>query len=202
MEQHSNENYYENVRTDEFKYYDSAVSKVLDNPFYVNTIDSKTNNYICEPYSEEEDEANRLINFLVNKYNLPEKWIELYENKRPSIEIQLGHFTLYSLREIKNISESYEKYQNEYIDLGVTYEGMGHVCVLSWHKILKKCFYRHDGGGNGWEVEDNFNYNIRYYNKTYTNSFSNAEKKGLCIEKITDTFDFEYFLDNVPEFEC
>ena len=81
----------------------------------------------------------------------------------PNREFNYGIFTFFSLSEVKKRNTYFiENKQYDICDLAVSYYGMGHVVVLSWDTNNSCYFMRVDGGPNGYEREDNFNFIAKF----------------------------------------
>ena len=67
-------------------------------------------------------------------------------------EITFKEFTLFS---IQNIIQRFEKSKYlgiiNFLDIGLKYLGMGHICVLTLDLNKQMCFLRYDGGSNGYD---------------------------------------------------
>ena len=67
-------------------------------------------------------------------------------------EISFKEFTLFS---IQNLIQRFEKRKSldiiHFLDIGLKYLGMGHVCVLTLDLNKQMCFLRYDGGSNGYD---------------------------------------------------
>lgn len=137
---------------------------------------------------------------LVSFYEFPNELTDMYNGLKMSIEIKIENAILFSLNKMFDLMKMCRSYgQNEFIDIGCSYMGMGHIQLLSWHKLLHKFFIRNDGGSNGYEREDNFKYYIMHYNGEYDGSayeirdgkFVSVTKKmkGFCVSAIENTYD-------------
>ncbi len=182
------------------EYYDASNFGVLDNPFF-SSCGQQSNNYLIEKNTPDKQYTNDNMQWLVYNYSVPIKFIEMYEKLKSTTEIKIGDFTLFALEKIKKIAENYQSYnQTDYIDIGVTYAGMGHVQLLSWHWGINKCFYRYDGGSNGYEREHYFRYHIEncklvYDTPIHEDATLNIKKTGFCIGDINERFDFDEFVN-------
>ncbi len=67
-------------------------------------------------------------------------------------EMQIYDYTFFSLENIMSKSNNY----NNFIDVALKYQGMGHVKVLAMCKNTSKFFIRDDGGSNSYERQNNF----------------------------------------------
>lgn len=67
--------------------------------------------------------------------------------------------TFLSLQEIETRYKVYCKHgQTDILDLAVTYHGMGHVNILTYSISEQTCFFRMDGGSNGYTRNDHWTY--------------------------------------------
>ena len=70
------------------------------------------------------------------------------------------------MNKIKSLYENYKKEgQLRAVDFAMIYAGMGHVVVASYDPISDKIYYRHSGGANGYEQDDNYKFAIKYIPK-------------------------------------
>ena len=114
----------------------------------------------------------------------------LYCNLKTDQESNISGLTFLKLKEIENRFENY----NNFFDIGVIYAGMGHVIVLSFVPSIKKLFFRYDGGSNGYEREDNYNYYHNYDPLEEKNIENDRYGFGLTIHKL---FVFDKILDDL-----
>ena len=78
-----------------------------------------------------------------------------------SSEIYLKAWTFFSIDKALELYEDYcKKGQTKVFDIGYEYMGMGHVRVISCDLDTHLLFFRPDGGSNGYDRDDNFNYLI------------------------------------------
>ena len=94
----------------------------------------------------------------------------------PDREIYINEWTLLSVNEvIKQYKEYCKEGQQNVINLGYRYLGMGHVEVLSCNLYNHLLFLRRDGGSNGYDREANhkeiINFNYRNYEYFYFNQW-------------------------------
>jgi hypothetical protein len=93
------------------------------------------------------------------------------------LEIYLGEWTFFSIDKAIEIYDGYCKNgQIKVFDIGYKYMGMGHILVVSCDLDTNLLFFRPDGGSNGYDREDNFNYLIKNGTSPYKNKqifFSN-----------------------------
>ena len=69
---------------------------------------------------------------------------------------------------------------------------MGHVIVLSYHPNTSKFFMRHDGGANGYEREEHYNFYHNY------NPETDMSTKGIFFDyEINKLITFKEFI-NLP----
>ena len=105
------------------------------------------------------------------------------ENK----EYQINEFTFFTLKEIQKRMNNY----NHFFDIGLKYAGMGHIIVLSYHTKSKKYFFRHDGGANGYEREEHYNF---YYN--YNPETDMSVKEVFFDFEINKLITFKEFINH------
>ena len=108
------------------------------------------------------------VNKIFEEVPIHEKLKKIYQViGNPHVEYYYGEdWTLLSLNKIKSLYNMYlEKGQRRAVDFGMIYAGMGHVIVVSYDPVTDKIYYRHSGGANGYERDDNFNFAIKYIPK-------------------------------------
>ena len=119
----------------------------------------------------------------------------LYGNLKTNQESNISGLTFFKFTDIE---ARFENYKN-FFDIGVIYAGMGHVIVLSFVKDECKLFFRYDGGANGYEREDNYNYYHNYNPFDEKNIESDRYGFGLRVHKL---FDFSTILEDLkPKYE-
>lgn len=74
----------------------------------------------------------------------------------PNIEYYFGDWILMSLVNVQERSEVMEN--PNVVDFAIRYAGMGHVVVCSYDPRDGKIFFRRDGGSNGYERNDRWNF--------------------------------------------
>lgn len=94
-------------------------------------------------------------------------------------EICCGDLNFYKLNHIKTLAEKYNVYQNEFIDIGDIYYGMGEFIVLALHCQSGKYFFRFDGGSNPYERVDHFKCNIINFGKPEGMNFDSQKSFTL-----------------------
>jgi len=82
----------------------------------------------------------------------------IYNFIEPNKELYVCDYNFFSLDEIIKRSKNFPNF----IDIGLKYEGMGHVIVISYYIKEDRFFLRRDGGSNGWDREGNH----QFYNRT------------------------------------
>ena len=88
----------------------------------------------------------------------------------PDIEIYLGEWVIFSLKQSLEIYEDYcNNNQRNVFDIAFRYRGMGRIEALSCDLNTHLLFLREDGGSNGYERFDN-------YNKVINNGSSNYKQ--------------------------
>lgn len=128
-----------------------------------------------------------VINEIIELYNLPIEFKIIYSRANDDSEITCGDTIFLSPNKIKNKIKDYtESNQNDWIDIAIKYEGVGWYCVIAWHKILKKCFVRYDGGSNSYDRNDNYMFYIASGDFQIMSDFY---KKYL--------FDFDLIINNI-----
>ena len=107
---------------------------------------------------------NTVITKIANTLHFPPTLTRIYElldsNER---EFTYHNFTFFTINEMKRRFDIFAKDSRCVIcDLATAYLGMGHVIVLSWDKKNSVFFMRIDGGANGYEREDYWNFICNY----------------------------------------
>lgn len=137
-------------------------------------------------------------------YQIPKELTYLYlgfKDEQDSIRYQeLSFLDLKTMN--KHATTMREDGQMDYVDIGMSYAGMGHSWVLSWHKEERKYFIRMDGGSNIYDVKDNYE---RYvinkidWNTLRTKKINvNEEQKDLLME----WKDLIYILQSSESLRC
>ena len=87
---------------------------------------------------------------------------EFYTNKNLP-----ASWTVFSLDKIVNTLVPMYQSENQLraIDFAMISIGMGHIIVASVDPQTKKIYYRHDGGSNGYDRIENFNFACKYLPK-------------------------------------
>ena len=76
-----------------------------------------------------------------------------------NLEFRLHNYVFFSLTEVERRYNIFcDNDQTKICDLALTYLGMGHVKVLSFDVSSKMIYTRHDGGANGYERDDHWNF--------------------------------------------
>jgi len=109
------------------------------------------------PNQLNEDGQNTLSEIQKN-YEIPKELTYLYLGlKNREDHMIFGNFTFLGLTSINKYGkEMRQDHQEEYVDIAVSYIGMGHYWVISWHKDQRKYFIRMDGGSNTYDANDNY----------------------------------------------
>jgi len=130
------------------------------------------------------------VNDLVTTSNIPPPLARLYKIMgHPAREYYFGDWIFMSLDKIITMKNAKEKEgQMNVVDFAVLYMGMGHCIIAAMDPRDDKIFYRHDGGSNGWEREDNFK-NIVKYESNNGQKFSFKHWMNLTKMKETNPFD-------------
>lgn len=136
--------------SNEIKYNDET--NVQDAPFFM--IKSKDNIFDImgniQLIKDKENYSLMLDNSSIN-FSLDHKMF-YYIFKTADVQVIIKDFTFFSLSTINNDKDKYEYF----IDIALSYIGMGHVYVISMLKDTGKLFLRHGGGSNGYEAKFNY----------------------------------------------
>lgn len=115
---------------------------------------------------------------------------EILGDPTREIYIKNNEGKMWTFMSIHKCFEVYNKYksdnQERVFDIAHTYEGMGHISVLSCDLVTHNFFLRPDGGSNGYDRENNYkktiNYNPNDYNQFYfiqwMNQFDQKNNQG------------------------
>jgi len=183
----------------------------MENKFY--TANASENTILEYPFfdrsgtdvlTQSDSESSELLKSLTDKYNLPEKLVDLYKCVDDKTEIIYptnendSNVIFFSLKQVGEFNEKYtnEKTingkqvlgQNDWVDIGLKYCGLGNVYVFSWSKSLQKVFIRIDGGSNGYDRQYNYEFFMN----------PNEFKPNEC--KI-ELYSIEYILENLKNKE-
>lgn len=93
----------------------------------------------------------------LKEVGLPPRVAALYRAiGSPGSEYIFDHWVLLSLDFVRDQARTLRRNhdQNEVVDFAFCYAGMGHAVVCGYAPLLKKIFYRVDGGANGYEQEE------------------------------------------------
>lgn len=140
--------------------------------FYMNGYYSKENyNSIDEPFfsrfvkgQNKPPQKLKETENLLNKILLPKELVNLYRQiGNPNVEYYLEKWTIMSLTNVIKRYDIMRRYdQTRVIDFAFSYTGMGHIIVVAIDPYDGKIFYRHDGGGNGYERKLYFDFISNY----------------------------------------
>ena len=126
------------------------------------------------------------VNEILIEMPMPLFLIDFYRTiKNPNIEYYYGNWTLFSLINIKdryNIMKEIEQYR--VIDFSMLYLGLGHIIVASFDPIDNRIFFRRDGGANGFERIENWNF-IKEYKPEVESKLDFSEWINLAKGKMT-----------------
>jgi hypothetical protein len=134
------------------------------------------------------------VNKIIENINLPSELNKIYQiigscNK----EYYFNNWTLLSLNKANKIYQDLKNNnQDKIFDFAIRYVGMGHIVVASINLEDSGIIYRADGGSNGYEREENYN-----FIKSYQPKFSNKTIYDWIEEtKKIEKGPFEYSLIN------
>jgi hypothetical protein len=135
-----------------------------------------------------DEKGQNILSEIQKNYEIPREITYLYLGLKDDQDtIRNQDFTFFNLKTInKNSAGMREDGQMDYVDIAMSYAGMGHFWVFSWHKEERKYFMRLDGGSNGYEANDNYERYVR--NKIDWNTLRikkinmNEEEKDLLME--------------------
>ena len=139
-----------------------------------------------------------MLSELVNIYSLPKEISYLYLGLKDEQEsVVYKRFTFTNLETTMKQAKFYQSdKQFEFVDLGMTYAGMGHCWIVAWHKTEQKYFIRLDGGANGYDYE----YNHKKYIKTKID-WSKMEDLMMDWKQQKEFMDKEYYGEEYDKFQ-
>ena len=127
-----------------------------------------------------------LIENKLNQIELLEEIKNFYrEIGTTSQEIYINEWILLSIKNIIKISENYKKDNIHTIDFAYKYLGLGHVKVAFYDKKFNRILYRHDGGSNGYDREDNFE-KLKIYNSNTNDNIYYGFTFDTFLQEITE----------------
>lgn len=129
----------------------SNKNTTLDTPFATSDGSSKLKDYNTL------DIMTKKNTVFMSKNNIPQELINIYKKIGSDHEIKSGRYTIMCLDEL--ISKDFYK---NFIYIGHTYYGMGHIKCIGLDKNTGKLFIRMDGGSNGYDREYNHKSNLQY----------------------------------------
>ena len=137
-------------------------SRVLEHPLFQSTVSTE------EPIlvTDSEEHALTVGDYFQNNMakmglsSVPELLKSIYVViGDPDKEFSIKNYGFLSFNSFKNRINIYRKAgQNKIADLAVSYLGMGYVYVLTMNLENGRVFFRRDGGSNGWDRDDNWNW--------------------------------------------
>ena len=127
-----------------------------------------------------------LIENKLNQIELLEEIKNFYrEIGTTSQEIYINEWILLSIENIIKMSENYKKDNINTIDFAYKYLGLGHVKVAFYDKKFNRILYRHDGGSNGYDREDNFE-KLKIYNSNTNDNIYYGLTFDTFLKEITE----------------
>ena len=127
-----------------------------------------------------------LIENKLNQIELLEEIKNFYrEIGTTSQEIYINEWILLSIENIIKMSENYNKDNIHTIDFAYKYLGLGHVKVAFYDNKFNRILYRHDGGANGQDREDNFK-KLKIYNSNTNDNIYYGLTFDTFLQEITE----------------
>lgn len=152
--------------------------------------------------NHEEDE-NKVNNFKLKETNrileifngMPIQLKKIYRIiGNPHIEYYFGEWNLYSLINVqKRLNLMLQEINFNIVDFAVRNCGMGHCIICSYDPIDGKIFFRRDGGSNGYERVDNWN-----FIKSYKPECGKKHTFSLWLNKVEKEYIREVEYKNKP----
>lgn len=136
---------------------------------------------IGERMDQEMNKETKKLFQILEKFNAKEELYNFYRKIDINEVIIHNGFEFYNIREhLKIYDENSDRFEksNEF-NIGFKYIGMGHIYKLVYDKRVRKYYFRHDGGSDGWAVistDDYFVVNFNPRNKEF-------EKNMLTFEE-------------------
>jgi len=133
-------------------------SNIVEHPFFQSPPTGDT-----WKFGQLNQKGQDILSELVKTYELPKEISYLYLGLPDEHEsFVYKTFTFTNLETTMKQAKFYQKdKQFEFVDLAITYSGMGHCWVVAWHKDKQQYFLRLDGGANGYDYEYNHKKYIR-----------------------------------------
>jgi len=110
------------------------------------------------------DGSNALqeIDYILKLYNSPQQLTTFYSMIYPDERLIVKDFNFHTINEIVERYVEVRKDSTAEVTFGfeIGYKnlGMGHACVLVYDVRVNKYYFRHEGGSNGIERENVYNY--------------------------------------------
>ena len=103
----------------------------------------------------------------------------------PNIEYYFGEWILMSLKKLKDrVDLMLQEGNLSVIDFGMRYCGMGHCVICSYDSTDGKIFFRRDGGSNGYERVDNWN-----FIKSYKPEYEKKHNFSIWLNKVKNEYE-------------
>lgn len=128
-----------------------AQGNITDDCFY-----RESDNYVKIIPFKDSNEIAEVQNYCDIHKNIPLEIKLLYmyiANK--NIEASIGGLTFFNFKEFTKLQDINADKNRLFIDIAISYAGMGHLRILSYSTQHQKYFVRMDGGSNGWVVKEN-----------------------------------------------
>ena len=166
-----------------------------------NSIISNENSDVTQNVFFQNKDSNIDIDNIISNYKLNNEKKEFMENNNfpyllkniysilgdPKREFVYKHFSFFSLDNIEKRQTIYKKDgQSKFIDIGLSYQGLGWVFVLTLNISNGKLFLRIDGGSNGYDRDNNYK------------KFINIKSSDITNDKM---YTFEAFLTYIDKKE-
>jgi hypothetical protein len=171
----------------------STTSNIVEHPFFQSPQTGDT-----WKFGQLSPNAQEMLSSLITQYSLPKEISYLYLGlKDEKKSFVYKRFTFTNLETTLKQAKFYQSYQqNIFVDLAMTYAGMGHCWIVAWHSEKQKYFMRLDGGANGYDYDLN--------HKKYIRNKINWDKlAGLMMvwTELKDFMDQEYNGDDFDKFQ-
>tara|TARA_Y100001970_G_C14208621_1_gene845555 strand:- start:865 stop:1464 length:600 start_codon:yes stop_codon:yes gene_type:complete len=129
------------------------------------------------------NETNRILDFFVD---MPIQLKNMYRIiGNPHIEYYFGEWILHSLINVQErLNIMLQEGNFNIVDFAVRNCGMGHCVICSYDPVDRKIFFRRDGGSNGYERVDNWN-----FIKSYKPDSEKKHNFSLWLDKIENEYD-------------
>ena len=158
-------------------------SNCVNKPFFFKDVESDTNKVNNFKLTE----TNKILENLTGM-SLPLK--NMYRIiGNPYVEYYFGDWILQSLMNVQDrLNIMLQEGNMNVVDFAIRYIGMGHIVVCSYDPSDGKIFFRRDGGSNGYERFDRWN-----FIKSYKPEVKKKHNISMWLNKVEEEYDSEKY---------